>query len=207
MRLTGAYKLQNLLNGKCYVGGTGWRFDLRLRKHCELLKKNKHPNQHLQSDYNYYGVNGFEFDILEFAEKEDIVDVEQKWLDIIKPWINGYNIARKSIPSSGYFDKETYNKWLSTLRSPEYVEKRRKISKEYAIKTARPIAVYTKSGDYVATFNNIEELIQYSQSPNCDLPMVLNKTSKGKTLRREHINRVLCGMRTQMKGLIFKYAD
>lgn len=207
MNKTGAYQIKNMFNGKFYVGGTSWNFKYRLKKHTGILDQNNHPTKNLQEDWNKYGTDAFEFYILEVASKEIIINVEQKWLDKLQPWINGYNTARKSMPTSGYLVGEQKEQWLNSLQSPEYREKRRELSRSYALKTARAISVYTKSGEYIKTFNNIDDLIKYSQNPNCDLPMILNKISKGKSLRREHINRVLCGIRSHMKGLIFKYAE
>lgn len=207
MKKTGAYKITNTLNGKFYVGGTGWCFKYRLNKHIQLLRDNSHPCKPLQKEWLEHKEDVFEFEILEVSTKEDVITVEQKWLDILKPWDNGYNVGRKSIPSKGYLVGETKENWLKSIRTPEHRKKLSKIQKRVALENARPIAVYTRDGEYLRTFDNIVELVEYSKSENCDLPMVLNKTSKGKTLRREHINRVLCGMRKHMKGLTFKYAD
>jgi group I intron endonuclease len=63
----GIYGWVNLVNGKVYVGSTD---NLARRKyhHIAKLKVGKHPNTHLQSAWNGYGVNNFEFIVLEVVD-------------------------------------------------------------------------------------------------------------------------------------------
>jgi group I intron endonuclease len=65
---SGIYKIVNKINGKAYYGSS---IDLknRLNKHKNDLKNNKHDNFHLQNAYNKYGIEAFEFIIIELIEK------------------------------------------------------------------------------------------------------------------------------------------
>ncbi len=94
---TGSYKIENLVNGKIYVGGAYKSFTKRWNAHKQALRRNAHPNRHLQRAWNKYGESSFKFSILEYAEpdKESVTACEQKWLDELKPYEKaiGYNIC------------------------------------------------------------------------------------------------------------------
>lgn len=50
----GIYKIVNTATGQCYVGQSQ-RVKKRIKEHFRLLRKDKHPNQHLQNSFNKYG--------------------------------------------------------------------------------------------------------------------------------------------------------
>ncbi|MEG0260185.1 MAG: GIY-YIG nuclease family protein [Lysinibacillus sp.] len=66
-----------------------------------MLKTKTHTNKSLQADWNEFGAEAFETEILEhlkkkdeayFDEKKELEKLEAKWLDILKPYgQNGYN--------------------------------------------------------------------------------------------------------------------
>lgn len=62
MRVSGIYKIENLLNGKVYIGQSKDLF-LRYSQHFSnaLIGKN---NSHLYYSMNHYGINNFSFQIL-----------------------------------------------------------------------------------------------------------------------------------------------
>jgi len=85
---SGIYKIRNLVNGKIYVG-SAVDFDKRKREHFNLLKNNKHVNKHLQSSWNLNGEDSFLFEIIEEVhDKENLIEREQCYIDILKPSYN-----------------------------------------------------------------------------------------------------------------------
>jgi len=87
------YKILNNVNGKFYIGSTN-NFNNRKITHLTKLNKGKHENKYLQRAWNKYGEDNFEFIILEIVPYEDQFNIEQKYLDKLKPFKNkGYNIA------------------------------------------------------------------------------------------------------------------
>lgn len=54
----GIYRITNTATNECYVGQSQ-RVKKRIREHFRLLKKNKHPNAHLQNSFNKYGSGAF----------------------------------------------------------------------------------------------------------------------------------------------------
>lgn len=63
--MAGIYKIQNLVNGKTYVGSTRNKICYRWYCHKKTLRKNTHRNIRLQRAWNKYGESNFKFEILE----------------------------------------------------------------------------------------------------------------------------------------------
>lgn len=85
----GIYKIEDLF-GRIYVGGS---INLKYRKwaHFGSLKSNRHINKKLQKEFNENGIDFFRFVILEFCEKELLLEREQFYIDTLNPY---YNICR-----------------------------------------------------------------------------------------------------------------
>jgi group I intron endonuclease len=80
LRISGVYQIRCIPTGKMYVGSA---VDIRARwgQHSRNLRRGDHPNAHLQQAWNKYGEGQFEFSVLELASKDDLIQVEQKWMD------------------------------------------------------------------------------------------------------------------------------
>lgn len=132
----GIYRILNIINNKIYIGST---FNLKKRKkrHLSDLKRNVHPNNHLQAAFNKYGVDNFKLEVIELVPrleceskldfKKRLVDYkEQYYLDALlfasenndKFTKLGYNICRKAISTLGV---TAWNK--GTKRPIEWIEK------------------------------------------------------------------------------------
>jgi group I intron endonuclease len=81
--MSGIYKIINKINGKYYVGSAK-NIRSRWNGHRHLLNKNIHKNPHLQNSWNKYGIDNFEFIIIEEIEPRYLLIEEQKYLDIAK---------------------------------------------------------------------------------------------------------------------------
>ena len=66
----GIYKIENLINGKIYIGQT-LCLTTRFKSHLSLLRKNRHRNSHLQAAFNKYGELNFVFNVVEKTELLD----------------------------------------------------------------------------------------------------------------------------------------
>jgi len=96
IKISGIYQIQNKINNKIYIGSAIDIYN-RLHKHVSDLKKNKHHSIHLQRAWNKYGENNFDFNIVENVDnKELLIEREQYWFDILKPYKKqiGYNISK-----------------------------------------------------------------------------------------------------------------
>ena len=93
---SGIYQIQSIRNSKIYVGSA---VNLRGRKyeHFANLKNKKHGNQHLQNHYTKYGNADLRFSVLEFCEKEKLIEREQFYINILKPVFNICQTAGSSL--------------------------------------------------------------------------------------------------------------
>ena len=97
MKYQGIYKIRNLKNGKVYIGQS---YDLttRFRDHRKPCKFKS--NRPLYSSIKKYGIENFEFIVLEWIEDISKLDErEQYWMDYYKSYNleYGYNLS----PTSG----------------------------------------------------------------------------------------------------------
>lgn len=78
--MTGIYKIENLVNGKVYIGQAR-NIDRRLNNHLQELIKNIHGNQYLQNAWNKYGEENFKFEPIEECLETELDEKEIYWID------------------------------------------------------------------------------------------------------------------------------
>ena len=84
------YKFINTITGDFYIG--------HRNKKKKSLSKHKYqsvciaiPNDQLYQDIQKYGVEKFEFQVLAEVEPEQLKEVEQQFIQTLKPAYNNYN--------------------------------------------------------------------------------------------------------------------
>ncbi len=77
----GIYCIKNKQNNKIYIG-CSVDIERRFEAHKNDLIKNKHHNTHLQSSFNKYGIENFEFLILEICNEDKIREMEIYYIDL-----------------------------------------------------------------------------------------------------------------------------
>lgn len=89
----GIYRITNKTNGKTYVGKTGMNFGDRWDCHRAQLNGGYHANPHLQSAWNKYGSDSFEFEIIETVFDSKLLDnLERKYIQQYRNENKCYNI-------------------------------------------------------------------------------------------------------------------
>lgn len=83
------YKL--IIGDKFYIGGTKRGLGHRRPQHLKTLEDNMHGNYKIQELYNQG--KELEFEILEFCERDNVLNIEQKYLDMYKDDPNCLNIC------------------------------------------------------------------------------------------------------------------
>ena len=97
---SGIYQIRNLVNGKIYIGSAVLLIR-REKDHFRQLKKDQHPNRKLQRAWNKHGEQNFLFEIVEeVQERENLIEREQRYIDILNPEYNickfaGSNLGRR----------------------------------------------------------------------------------------------------------------
>ena len=92
MKLTAVYHIQNIINGKIYIGGSA-NVERRFKEHQNRLSKGTHRNKLLMSDYELYGKDAFTYRMVEECTEENLKDVEQKHIDA-KDFESLYNLQK-----------------------------------------------------------------------------------------------------------------
>ena len=90
--MTGIYKIENLVNGKKYIGQSK-NIECRWRR-----EKNDAFNEH-SSSYNYplsrafrkYGVENFSFEVIEECDVKNLNEKEKFWISRYDSFFSGYN--------------------------------------------------------------------------------------------------------------------
>lgn len=131
---TGIYVIRNTKTGRprdCYVGHAS---DIATRNRGEvwLLRRNRFENAHLQNAWNRDGENAFVFEILAVCkrDKDELVRLEQYFVDIIRP---RYNILRKCVASS--LGKKLPRKTVDKLRA-QWADPKRRARRVASIRAA-----------------------------------------------------------------------
>lgn len=89
MKISGVYKITNTITNDCYIGSSkDVKHRLAVHKYPSTWKK--YPNKQLYQDMKKYGVDKFEFQILEEVESEQLKKVEQEFVETLKPTYNNY---------------------------------------------------------------------------------------------------------------------
>jgi group I intron endonuclease len=106
----GIYKIQNVVNGKCYIGSAK-SFKTRFRKHKNVLVKNAHHSIKLQRSWNKHGEDAFVFQPIIICKPKDLLFYEQQAIDAYNSYYKGYNATIRASSAIGVKrSDETKNK-------------------------------------------------------------------------------------------------
>lgn len=103
----GIYGIRNKINNVVYIGQTKQRYIKRYWLHNWKLKKQCHDNERLQRAWNKYGIENFEFFIIEITDDANLLDeLEIKWINFYRSQNLSYNMdnggryGKKDLPMS-----------------------------------------------------------------------------------------------------------
>jgi group I intron endonuclease len=102
------YKIENIVNGKIYIGQTTTTPKIREHSHVYELRNNNHKNSHLQNSFNFHGESNFKFSVISwFNSKEELNQAEIHYINIYDSLNKdkGYNIREGG--HNGKHSKET----------------------------------------------------------------------------------------------------
>ena len=90
--MVGIYKIVNKLNGLTYVGQSINIYKRWTNHKSSAFRENsKDYNIPLYKDFRKYGLDNFEFEIIEECLKEELNEKEQYWIKEYNSFFNGYN--------------------------------------------------------------------------------------------------------------------
>lgn len=133
------YKIENLINGKKYIGQTIKTFDERYQfkgegvervlAYLEMRERNKqsysetlYGNDHLLKSIRKYGVDNFTVEIIDEAEtQEELNEKEIEWIAYYKSDTDGYNKCIGGLSNSGWKPSDETRKIWSEARKGKMV--------------------------------------------------------------------------------------
>ncbi|MFH0734011.1 MAG: GIY-YIG nuclease family protein [bacterium] len=96
----GVYKIENKINKKIFIGSS-LNITARFNRHQMELKFGSEDIKELLDDYNKYGLENFEFRIVDLLKRKDdptynyrkdLAELENMWLEELQPYgERGYN--------------------------------------------------------------------------------------------------------------------
>lgn len=119
--MIGIYKIENIVNGKVYVGQS-INIEQRWYNHKNELNGNRHCNLYLQNAWNKYGKDSFVFSVLEQCELNNIDEKEIYWIELydsLNP-DKGYNLTAGGQGTHGHIwsEEQRYNHFLASKSEP-----------------------------------------------------------------------------------------
>lgn len=111
------YKIENLVNGKAYVGQTVRDFKTRIYEHFYKLNNNTHYNPHLQSAWNKYGEGNFLAKKIVESPIYELDKLEQEYIEYYEAKRMSYNIESGGNESKT-LSKETIKKIVEQSYKP-----------------------------------------------------------------------------------------
>lgn len=193
---TGVYLITNKLNGRRYVGSSvdiSARLSTHFKRDCEKYKHNS-----LYSDILIYGLDGFNFEVLEECNRNELIEREQFYYDKLKP---EYNIVRPDF--CNFNNDEVRKRRLNACRTDDFrkmkseqykQEKYRKLFSDIQNKRKIKVSMY-KESVFIMDFESLSECQRW-------LDENTNFKSKNKVSK---IKSVCDGERKSAYGYIFKY--
>ena len=123
MKICAVYKITNTITGDFYIGSSK-NVKRRWASHKWPSSWNKWPNNPLYLDMQKFGIDKFEFEILEEVEIEKLKETEQKFIEKLKPVYNSCN-------AKGW-DFERYKESIRNYqKSDRYKESHKKSQNKY----------------------------------------------------------------------------
>ena len=134
MKIIGIYKITNTVTNDFYIGSSK---DVKLRWAVHKCHStwNEHPNNPLYLDMQKYGVDKFAFEILEVVEAEKLKELEQQFIETLKPAYNNRNANGLNIEKHIEYQKEYHQQNREKLREHkrEYYQQNREKHIEHQI--------------------------------------------------------------------------
>lgn len=140
-KISGIYIILNKENGKFYIGSSV-NINSRWALHKRQLEKKTHSNMYLQRAWDKYGKDSFIFEVVEECNKEECIDLENKWLQFHQTFNieNGYNIIKQANNTLGYKHTKENKQRMKNIAT----EKWSNMTEEEIISAKQRLSLYRK---------------------------------------------------------------
>lgn len=181
MRQSGIYIITNIVNNKKYIGSS-LDYKRRIGQHKYSLRKNSHYNKHLQSSFNKYKEESFEFKLLELTN--NLIERETFHIyneNVLNP-LYGYNKATIIENTSGYTMSEFSRKKMSIAKKGTIMHintkkalikankeriyntshlRTKEVLNKISVALMKPILQYDLLGNFIKKWASVKEASQF----------------------------------------------
>ena len=126
-KIIGVYKITNTITGDFYIGSSK-NVKLRWAAHKWPSSWKRFPNNPMYYDMRKYGIDKFEFEVIEEAKIWQLKEKEQQFIETLKPTYNQMNANGLDIERRKEYQKEYQKEYEE---SDKYKEYHRKYNKEH----------------------------------------------------------------------------
>ena len=154
--ISGIYKITNTVTGDSYIGSSK-NIKHRWSSHKWPSALKKCPNNPMYLDFQKYGTDYFDFQILEEVEPEHLKEKEQWFIETFKPTYNNRNANGWDIERYIEKHKEYYqqNREKQIEHQKEYYQQNREKQKEYYQQNREKCQEYNnKYQNQLCSYNN-----------------------------------------------------
>ena len=121
MKISGIYKITNTVTGDCYIGSSKDVKERWAHHKCPSSLK-RFPNNQLYKDIQKYGLDKFEFQVIEVVEEGSLKEAEQQFIELLKPTYNsiranGWDLGRYKEYQKEYQKTDKYKETHKKARN------------------------------------------------------------------------------------------
>ena len=115
-KISAVYKITNTVTGDFYIGSS---IDVKRRwkEHKHPSRWNRYPSNPMYLDFQKYGIDKFEFQILEEAEIASLKEAEQRFIETLHPVYNNYNAKGLNVKRQKKYKKEYHKSYDKTEKA------------------------------------------------------------------------------------------
>jgi group I intron endonuclease len=213
MVICGIYKIENLINGKVYIGQSV-DVNYRLTNHkSESFNPNSNSYETaIHRAIRKYGIENFSFEVIERCSPDELKDREVYWIKKYESYEKGYNMTHggEGVPSiNRQYIYELWDKGMSIGEIYEYTghgkhsiiniltnyenynkdESYKRGKKVFSQCMSRKIEQYDLNGKFIAIYNSVAEAAEVVNTK----PHNINEAIRGKLLSAAGFQWVLEG--------------
>ena len=138
MKISAVYKITNTITGDFYVGSSK-DVKQRWKQHKRKSTWKNCPNSPMYLDMQRYGVEKFEFQILEEAEIGQLKEKEQQFIETLKPTYNTNRSNVWDIKIYKYYQKQYQKEYGKEYRK---TDKCKDYQKQYQLEYENQLCLY-----------------------------------------------------------------